>query len=58
MKFKDLMTGNILDAGNVDVIEQFKKHTDRYEPVCEAEVLAPPADERRSPGRPKKVDTE
>ena len=33
MKFKDLVTGAVLDANNEMVIEQYKKHTDRYKEV-------------------------
>lgn len=33
MKFKDLQTGNVLETTNAEVVEQFKKHSDRYKEV-------------------------
>lgn len=33
MKFEDLVTGNVVDSDNEIVIEQYKKHSDRYKPV-------------------------
>lgn len=45
MKFKDLMTGNMLETENEMVIDQLRRHGERYVQI--------EADERR-PGRPKK----
>lgn len=33
MKFKNKITGLIETVTNKDVIEQYKKHTDRYEEI-------------------------
>jgi hypothetical protein len=33
MKFKDIITGATLDVANEFVIEQYKKHTERYKEV-------------------------
>lgn len=35
MKYRDLMTGNVLEPGSAEVEAQFAKYTDRYEPVVE-----------------------
>ena len=33
MKFKDLVTGCILECNNEVVVEQYKKHPDRYKEI-------------------------
>ena len=33
MKFKDTLTGSVLETSNELVIEQFKKHQERYKEV-------------------------
>lgn len=35
MKFRDNLTGATLEVNNEIVIEQYKKHTDRYKEVKE-----------------------
>ena len=35
MKFKDLITGNVIETENEFVIEQNKKHTEKYKEIKE-----------------------
>ena len=50
VKFRDKMTGNTLETENETVIEQFKRHDERYE-LVEETVKS----ERKQPGRAKKA---
>lgn len=33
MKFKDLITGNVIECNNDFVIEQYKKYSDRFKEI-------------------------
>lgn len=47
MKFKDLITGATLEAANELVIEQYKKHPDRYKEIKTVKEEPKKADEKK-----------